>query len=56
MFRYKGTGFPPKAGMYSLAAGPVIAQNLLSVLDGETEKLIAYKPLHSHLLVINTCF
>ena len=45
-------GFPPKAGVYAVREGPVIASNLISLM--RNQPLEAYNPQSDFLCLINT--
>lgn len=52
METYADNGFPPKAGVYAVRAGPFIAQNVARYLKGE--ELLAYVPQKSFLSLLMT--
>jgi selenide,water dikinase len=46
--------FPPKAGVYAVREGPIVAQNLVSFLAGETRPYIKYVPQSGFLALLMT--
>ena len=52
MESYAAENFPPKAGVYAVREGPIIAQNIISYLKGES--LTPYIPQRSFLSLLIT--
>ena len=52
MESYAAENFPPKAGVYAVREGPIIAQNIISYLKGES--LTPYTPQRSFLSLLIT--
>ena len=52
METYADDGFPPKAGVYAVRAGPFIAQNITRYLKGE--ELLPYVPQRTFLSLLMT--
>ena len=52
METYADEGFPPKAGVYAVRAGPFIAQNITRYLKGE--ELMPFVPQRSFLSLLMT--
>lgn len=50
--RYKGTNFPPKAGVYAVREGPVIARNIVNYIEGKP--LETYTPQSGFLALLMT--
>ena len=46
--------FPPKAGVYAVREGPIIAQNLVSYVSGGQRPLIKYVPQTGFLALLMT--
>lgn len=42
MDTYAGKNFPPKAGVYAVRSGPIVAFNIVKFIKGES--LVAYVP------------
>lgn len=52
MESYAGKNFPPKAGVYAVRAGPILAQNIVSYITGK--ELVKYVPQSGFLSLLMT--
>jgi len=43
----------PKAGVYAVRMGPIVAQNLINLMNGQ--ELLEYRPQREFLALLNTC-
>ena len=52
MESYAEKNFPPKAGVYAVRAGPIVAQNMVSFITGK--ELVKYAPQSGFLALLMT--
>ena len=52
MESYAEKNFPPKAGVYAVRAGPIVAQNIVNYIKGE--QLVKYVPQSGFLALLMT--